>query len=319
MNRVNLPILESLKSNESTYITFSKALLDLDKSVSLKSEYYFSKMVAIKLPDWSETEFYLNPDISLSSVGVATTNPNTALPRYIARYMENIIRQEISDPRVTEIAFWKMLQILHRKSITIDQLIRDSVKVINKVVTSDFYELKNNNGWGKVITQIPNNPDTVHFGILNPTIPRIQSNDADDEGLYDNGDKQFDFADCSVIDFDTVRYSSNDGHTEPVEFNAILLFYKDSDGIEKLHGINFITPYINKATSWILNPLTIGNSSIGYQFIFNIKTCNNEASITKILENNEHVNWWNGFEQTFDKLNTLIDLKIRESKYINRL
>lgn len=315
MNKINLPTFNSIKENESTYYTFSKALLDLDKSIANNTEYYFSKAVAISLPDWKAGEFFKNEQINIDTVtDSSTNNPQAVIPNYFARYLENIIRQDIHNPRITEIAFWKTLEVLLQKKLTIPEIQKKHIKVINNVVISDFYELKNNNGWGKIIVQIPNTTKGLAFEQRQETIETVQSTDEDQLGLYDNSFRQFEFNNVSTIDFTSVREQPR---TEPIEFNAILLFYKDSEGIDKLHGINFVYPWVLKGTEYRQTPLLLNNNSIGYQFIFNVKTCNNEATIERVLENNEHMNWWNGFETTFNKLNTLLELKINESRIIH--
>ena len=86
---MNLPIFHPLLQNQSTYITFSKALLDFDNAIANEKEYYFSKMVAINLPDYKNPDFF----IDLNSVDITTDNPNTTLPKGMQYYMENIIRQ----------------------------------------------------------------------------------------------------------------------------------------------------------------------------------------------------------------------------------
>ena len=42
---MNLPEIAQLQETQSTYITFTKSLLDLDKSIANGTVCYFSKMV----------------------------------------------------------------------------------------------------------------------------------------------------------------------------------------------------------------------------------------------------------------------------------
>lgn len=312
---MNLPIFNELQNSESTYITFSHSYVDMDSAIANGTEFYYSKVVALKLPDWQVGAFYTD---DLKTIGtdsaLLSTSPNMILPKVLQYYTENIIRQDIDAPHITELAFWKTLKFLGIENPT------ETVCFVNDVINSNFVKTESNNGWNEVICQIPNlcrklktvATKEVEINSI------IQTNDKD-SALYDNGNKQFlfDTATKKVLDFPNFVFDSKEKSS--FEFNTLLLFYRDKDGIDKLHGINFIYPFENKVTFWRQNNLiqkTNVTNSIGYQFIFNMKTCNNEASLEKINILNENLMWWNGFEKTMTSLNSFLEDKIREKNNI---
>ena len=123
-----------------------------------------------------------------------------------------------------------------------------------------------------------------------------------------------------VLDYDNCKY--DDVIQSSFDFNILLLFYHDKDGVDKLHGINFIFPFENNTAgqSWTQTTFTQKTNivrSIGYQFIFNLKTCSNEASLTKIYESNEAKLWWNDWGKSLSGLNSFLEIKMRESGYEN--
>lgn len=312
---MNLPELQQLRNDESTYITFTKAALDLDRSISNSTPYYFSKIVALQLPYWQNPGFFLD----LTEVGVKSTNPNLCIPKAIQYYMENIIRQNITEEtfenpveEVVELAFYKLLNKMGLSK----QQILDCITFTNEVITSNFISTESNNGWGEIICQIPN-----RCRKLKPVLRKIAgvkeiiATMDEDVAMYDNGNKQFlmeNFMD--VLDFNNSVL--DDVEKSDFKFNTLLLYYKDDKGVEKLHGINFIYPYENKVTYWdqiTFTQKTNVTRNIGYQFIFNMKTCNNEASLVEIYNQNEHAMWWNGFEKTLEGLNSFLEIKMREN------
>lgn len=329
---MNLPILHPLREDESTYIAFTKGLLDLDKAISNDTEYYFSKMVALNLPVWKEDntgkEKFI---IDLSSVGGPSSlnsNPNVSIPMTIRCYMENIIRQDITEAganspveEVVELAFYKML---NKMGLSKERIL-ESITFINEIVTSNFISTESNNGWGEIICQIPNRCRELQ--LVTREVPNVKNEiNTDDEDvevagqpnpLYDNGNKQYMMTDFkSVIDFDNCRFI-DDGEPKEFKFNTLLLFYRDKSGVDKLHGINFIYPFENKATYWdqiTFTQKTNTTRNIGYQFLFNLKTCNNNASKQEIFVHNEHAMWWDGFGATMSSLNSFLETKMREEK-----
>ena len=175
---MNLPILGQLNENQSSYITFSRALLDYDKAVLNGTPCYFTKMVALDLPLWQNPSFF----IDLSSVGINSTNPNIVIPKAIQYYMENIIRQDISIndndiPEITELAFWKLMNKMNLTDLHTRQL----VTFINSIATSNFITTENNNGWTEIVAQIPNkckSLTTVWKTLINIK-DTVQGNNAD--------------------------------------------------------------------------------------------------------------------------------------------
>lgn len=310
---MNLPELSQLRNDQSTYISFTKALLDFDKAITLGQPCYFTKMVALKLPDWQNPNFFLD----LSSVGIGSENPNLVFPKAIQFYMENIIRQSIGVnnidiAEIAEIAFWKML---NKMGMDIDSC-RNSVTFINQIATSSFITTENNNGWGEIVTQVPNKCKLITSAWKDVLeVADIVQTDDIDVCLYDNGLKQFLFPDefKQVLDFNNVVY--DEATESSFDFNVLLLFYTDASGKQKLHGINFIYPFENKVSYWDIVKFTQKTNSVqtmGYQFKFNLKTCNNEATQLQVYELQEHSHW-NTFSETLSKLNSFLEIKMRES------
>ena len=310
---MNLPELNQLNEDQSSYITFSKYFTDFENSIRNKTSCYFTKMVALELPVWQNPNFYLN----LSSLDVNSTNPNVVLPKIIQYYMENIIRQDISIddsniPEIVELAFWKTLS----KMGLSDVQTKNTVTFINSIATSNFIKIENNNGWSEIVGQIPNKCKSLTTAWK--TLPNIkntvQCSDSD-VALYDNGLNQLLFSETlkEVIDFNNCVYS--DVEVKDFNFNTLLLYYKDSENIEKLHGINFIYPFEDNVTEWKL-PLftqkTNTESTIGYQFKFNMKTCNNDATRTAVYAQDDHTHW-NTFSETLSKLNSFLEQKSKET------
>lgn len=316
--KVNLPVLNRLFEDESTYITFSSANNDFDRATFNKSEFYFSKMVAIELPKWEEGVFYhpQNPEQNISSVTEATNDPNLAIPKYIQHYTENLIRNGVS----AEIAFWKTLNLLSVKKPPI----RDYIKFMNNIIVSNYEQLVsadgkeiNNVGWGSIICQIPTDASRLSY-VTGPAklgsnqlviVSQNFEDDSRNRGIYDNGDHQFLMEGSQQIMFDV--QPTTEEQQQSFKFNALLIFYRDRDGIEKLHGINFLKPYVNTVGSWEIPPLEFTvkaktRTNIGYQFILHMKTCNNEASLIKIQESYQQNNWYPTMEVAFDKLNKII-------------
>jgi len=310
---MNLPIISQLREDQSTYITFSKANLDFDKAIANGTPCYFTKMVALNLPFWQNPEFFIN----LTSVGENSTNPNIVIPKMLQYYMENIIRQEIGInggvvEEIAELAFWKTLNKLG----LVEADYKSVVTFMNKIVTSNFVTTENNNGWGEIVCQIPNKCqllNTVWKTIA--TVDNIVQGSNIDTCLFDNGNKQFLFDGVKdVIDFDNCIF--NDVDQQDIKFNVLLLFYTNSTGINKLHGINFIYPYENKVTYWDQETFTQKTNlarTIGYQFIFNMKTCNNQATQISVQSQDDHTHW-NTFSNTLGLLNSFLEIKMLESQ-----
>ncbi len=306
---MNLPIFNELLENQSNYINFSKSLNDLDYAQYNDTPYYLSRFVALNLPNFVQDQFFIDLNPVMSS-----NNPNVLMPKALQYYTENIIRQPIECPEITELAFWKTLK---KFGMSTEQ-IKESVVFSNRIVHSAFHQYKNNNGWSEVVCKIPNRCDklTTAWKTIEslPDVNNYPSEYLNDDALYDdNGTKTFDFSIFNEkLDFDNFVFEENgdiDDSTE-FKFNAILIFYFDKDGVEKLHGINFINPFVNKHTHFELPRYTQRTNdyrSIGYQFKFIMKTVNNEASRVLIeIYNFETESFWAAFEETLSGLNNQI-------------
>lgn len=304
---MNLPIFNQLLSNSSTYITFSKSLVDMDIAKQNGTEFFYSKMVALKLPFYAMPDFF----IDLTEVDITSTNPNTTIPKGMQYYMENIIRQNTGSENIVELAFYKFL---HKCGLSYSD-IHDSINFVNKIATSNFTKVNNNNGWCEVVGVIPNRClEMTKIFKENDIADIIPMSDDDGDSIFDNGNKEFlfnqDDLQKQTIDFDNIIYHS-DSILESFDFNVLLFFYRDAHGIDKLHGINFINPFENKITHYELPLFTQkfnDSRSIGYQFKINLKTVNNEASLIMIEEYNTDAAHWNTYFETLSGLNSLLHL-----------
>lgn len=304
-----LPIFHPLLSDSSTYLTFSKSLLDLDRAKQNNTPYFYSKMVALNLPEYKTPDFF----IDLNSVGVVTDNPNTTIPKGMQFYMENIIRQSTGTENITELAFYKFL---HYCGISYND-IQSRITFINKIATSNFTTVENNNGWAEIVGIIPNRCYKLTPAFKNIDIADIITSTPEnnsDTCIFDNGNKEFlfnqDVKQKQVIDFENV-INDEEILEESFDFNVLLYFYRDVDGIDKLHGINFINPFEDKITQFVLPKFTQKTNdarSIGYQFKLNLKTVNNEATKIIVEEYNNSPAHWNTYNQTLSTLNSFLVL-----------
>ena len=62
----------------------------------------------------------------------------------------------------------------------------------------------------------------------------------------------------------------------------------------------------------IFTQLTNIVQTLGYQFKFNIKTCNNDASQLLVYEQQDQ-SFYNNFGETLGKLNSFLEIKMREN------
>lgn len=297
---MNLPIFNQLFNDQSTYITFSRALLDLDRAKNMGTEYYYSRMVALNLPEYKEPDFF----IDLNEVGISSDNPNITLPKLFQYYMENIIRQDVANNHIVELAFWKAL---NKCGLSYAEIF-DTITFVNKVYTQNFILVENNNGWAEVIGSIPNKSQELNLSFVTTDIPSVIACDDMDLCMFDNGEKEFLFDNKQVIDFNNISYTDIDD--QELKFNCLLFFYKDSDGVDKLHGINFINPFDNQLTHYVL-PEYIQKSndarSVGYNFKLNLKTVNNELTQLNVYEHNADMLHWNTYFETLTSLNSLLN------------
>lgn len=312
---MNLPIINPLRADQSTYITFSKSLLDFDKATVNGTKCYFTKMIALNLPEWTSGGFWIDSTI----IGISgTTDPNLLIPKMIQNYLENIMRQNISADNTTpveeiaELAFWKMLNKMGLDSTAY----KATVTFLNQIFIANFYQTENNNGWGEIVGQIPNKCQLLTTAWRNVANVKdsVLCDDIETSVVYDDpGNKIYDFVGKkSVIDFANCTFDATTEQT--FDFNTLLLFYTDATGIEKLHGINFIYPFAQTLTSWTLPKFTQKTNNIqtiGYQFKFNQKTVNNNASAVAVYAEQQDA-YYNEFAETLSKLNSFLELKINQ-------
>lgn len=312
---MNLPIINQLREEESTYITFQKALLDFDDAVANNTEYYFSNVLALQLPNWEQGKFFYD----LTSMGLpAGASPNLVIPKMFQYYMENICRQNIGIDKdspveeITEIAFWKTLDKL---GVTTKA---ETIKFTNGIFTNNFIKTEANNGWVEIVVNVPNKCKILKtersWREVKNISNLVQCSDTD-LALYDAAhQKVFNFNDDqrSVFDFNKVEYDETT--KSRFGFNILLLFYRDKVGVDKLHGINFIYPFENKVSYWdqqLLVQETNQISSRGYQFIFNMKSTNNQSSTIAAYEQNEQMFYENQFSKTLGLLDSFLEEKMR--------
>jgi hypothetical protein len=307
----NLPNINPLRVDQSTYITFSTALNDFDKADSFGEPWYFSKAVFLSLPEYKSPDFYAD----LSSIGITDQSPNVVFCKLIQYYMENQLRQELNDhcPYITELAFYKTLNYLCNKSH--GNLGRKMITFANSIVISNFISSETSTaGWGEIIISIPNSCPLLTPVWKKVDIQNIVQGTNTDICLFDNGLKQFLYPEQEkyVLDFDHLIYTKD--IKSEFSFNLMLLYYKDKDGIDKLHGVNFINPFVNHITYWDLQTFkqkTNEVSSIGYSFQFNIKTVNNEATLTKVYEEQKD-GFYGLFSNVLGKLDEFLESKLHE-------
>lgn len=345
---MNLPVFSPIPSNviRSTYYTFSKALTDFDKSVSNDTTYYFTKMVALNLPIWtnSDNKLYFN-FINTESTGITnslyqyahkgspelssgyqtTDDPNYVIPALLHYYTENIIRQsQLNDiDRIAELAFWKTIQVL-LKNNDMTYVYNSIVTFINSVNVSNFIQIKNNHGWCELIGSVPNICNKL---VVNDSMWKVadgmssigeitaDSTNTDDQ-IYDKGSTYtFDFTGKkSVIDFDNITIDNTTQSS--FDFNTLLLFYKDSTGVDKLHGVNFIYPFrqnsIGETSMQTLHHNTNIVQTFGYSFKFLMKTnATNQDSIDTVYQQNEGT-FFQTFEDTLGAFKSFLEQQITE-------
>jgi len=305
---MNLPIFESLDEypNQSNYLQLSQGLNDMDMAYAEETEFYFSKFVAMKLPIYSNTNLWIDMHEIITS-----TNPNVLFPKALQYYTENVMRQDINYNRLAEIGFWKMLQKFGMTA----EAIKNSIVFVNDITQSAFYRTDNNNGWAEIICTIPNNAQKLNIqwkdDEILPNTNAYTGDYLDDVSYFDDFDnKTFDFTNFrEVIDFDNITYDDVNTNDE-FEFNLLLLFYRDKDGVDKLHGINFIDNFEVENTYFKLKnykKITNDYKNIGYQFKFNMKTINNTATrlIVESL-NLDTGSFWQNFDEYLGKMSQIL-------------
>jgi hypothetical protein len=306
---MNLPVLLPLDENSSTYITFQRANLDFDREVSkANGVYYFSHVLALNLPDWTNTG---NPRLFKPAgshvAWNSITNPNTIVPNMFRYYTENICRLNISKTgesateEVAELAFWKTLNMLQMTRAEIES----SIVFHNGIFANNFIETDTNNGWVEIICQIPNKCKkmTPAWRTLTKISNTVYGTVDDQSPCFDTG-SQYNFTNFNkALDFNNFVY--NETIEQDFSFNVLLLFYTDSTGVPKLHGINFIHPFeVKSGQEYSMQRLkhrTNKVKSVGYQFIFNLKSVNNQLNKTYYYDQNATLFYVNQFENVMGK------------------
>jgi hypothetical protein len=317
---MNLPILLPIDNENSTYITFQKANLDFDREVATSNGvYYFSHVVGLNLPTWTSVTSTVprmyKPSTTHAGWASNMYDPNIIFPNVIRYYLENICRSNISNEgeslteEVVELSFWKMLKYM---GMTKEQ-IRSSVTFCNGIFANNFIETDTNNGWVEIICQVPNKckqliPAWRTISKVKTTVTGIND---DQTPAFDSG-ATYNFNDMKdVLNFAQFEYNETD--TNEFLFNVLLLFYTDSTGIPKLHGINFIYPYEAEpgGQEYLIEPLkhvTNKIKSVGYQFLFNVKSVNNQVNKTFYYNQNNELFYNNQFENVMGKFAQFFEL-----------
>jgi hypothetical protein len=303
---MNLPILAALSSDNSTYITFQKANLDFDREVARADGlYYFSHVVALDLPDWTSVG---SPRIYNNIALPSNTNPNDIIPAVMSRYLENICRSNISNDgetpteEVVELAFWKTLKYLGMSKTEIN----NSIVFSNGIFANNFIETDTNNGWVEIICQIPNKCKliTPQWNTLSKVRTLVSGINDDQNPLFDSSNV-YDFTGMKdVLNFN-MENNANDVVERTFKFNVLLLFYTDHEGT-KLHGINFIHNFESTSGQEYslkrLEHITNKVKSVGYQFLFNMKSVNNQVSRTHYYDQNAALFYVNQFETVMGRM-----------------
>lgn len=340
---MNLPIFDNLNTSpiRSTYYTFSKALKDLDRAVTEGKEWYFTKVVGLNLPIWASDRMFFRfrktssnpagdiqyyteqvPDAYFPECEAANNsfiNPNVVIPKLMTYYMENLIRQSNIGNNsqnnvaeyITELAFWKLLNMM---GISTTQIYDTSsiITYVGDVSTVSFTEIANNHGWAEILVGIPTNcPLTIIntdcWDMLSTVDNIINADNTDDCAIYDKDNNfGFDMTQMKrVLNFDEIESRKDFTTQQQFQFNALLLFYTDDTGINKLHGIDFIMPFEETLDGWRQESLKHVSNTVnnfGYSFRFNMKSCTNRNTQETVYELNE-----NSFYSVFDKAITSFD------------
>lgn len=354
---MNLPNFDPIQTvpERSTYYAFSKAMKDLDKAITENKVWYFTKMVALNLPLWNASEMFFrfrkststpagditnyseNPEIgNFPELEVDNyINPNVVIPNMFKYYLENIIRQTnvsnnghdtVSQEYIAEVAFWRTL---NKMGISNDEIYglngQDSiVTYANTLHTASFTDVSNNHGWCEILGGIPNQcpllkVDQSSWKIISNIDNVISADENNDHGIYDDGDSSFSFdlsGNKRVLNFDALTYDTET--VQEFDFNTLLLFYTDSTGIQKLHGVDFIFPFKETMNGWGQEKVKHWSNnlqSFGYSFKFNMKSCNNAASKSEVYEINEET-FYDVYEESLSNFNSFLELQKQRGEII---
>ena len=267
-------------------------------------------------------------------------NPNRVIPLVFQYYMENIIRQTtvISDgnpcENIVELAFWKTLNLL---GLDKDNIFGNSslnipsvVTFANNISTSNFINVSNNQGWCEIIASIPNKCPFLDMNevcwknIVNVN-DIVYADVNNDNSIYDSNQMSFafDFTNFKkVLNFDTISKLGFDFEQQSsFRFNTLLIFYKDQTGVDKLHGINFLFPFVNDTVNtnvWTQQTFHHNSNVIqtfGYSFKFNMKSVNNDATISEVYSHNEGT-FWQALEVVMGNFNSFLELQKKQGSII---
>lgn len=344
---MKLPIFDNLNTNppRSTYYTFSKSMKDLDNAVTEGTEWYFTKMVCLDLPIWSIGNMFFrfrktssSPDGDIKYFSeengknfpeLETTNyinPNIVIPRLLQYYTENIIRQSNigSSEYIAELAFWKTLNMM---GIDIDTLY-DTNKIITYVgdlSTASFTEIANNHGWAEIIGSVTNNCPLTNISYsswktINDVNNIINADDNGDSAIFDK-DSSFGF-DMSkmkkVLNFYRIENDKDTTKQQEFQFNTILLFYTDKSGVNKLHGVDFIYPFVEGMNGWkqeSIKHITNTFNSFAYSFRYNMKSCVNKNTQDTVYEINEG-SFYDVFSKSMSNYDSFLELQRQKGDII---
>lgn len=267
------------------------------------------------------------PDIDL----IHTFDPNYVIPALFQYYTENIIRQPLLNgvDEIAEIAFWKTIDLI-LYSLTPAQKLpyiygtngeKSIITFVNDVNVSNFIQIQNNHGWCELIGSVPNMCKKLIIDTNSWRVPSSMSNITQITAEVYNDKYICDYltdmgntvgynfnSRKSVIDFENLTFDSTTEDT--FDFNMLLLFYKDSTGREKLHGVDFIYPFDDQLNNEIGLQTIIHNTNkiqtFGYSFKFLVKTnAINQESIDTVYSINEGT-YFDTFEETLGAFNSFL-------------
>jgi hypothetical protein len=125
-----------------------------------------------------------------------------------------------------------------------------------------------------------------------------------------------------VLNFDNISKSGFDFDKQSTfNFNTLLIFYKDQTGFDKLHGINFIFPFVRDVLNtsvWKQQTFHHNTNMIqtfGYSFKFNMKSVNNDATKSEVYSQNEGT-FWQALEDVMGNFNSFLELQKKQGKII---
>lgn len=262
---IKVPILETLKQNDSTVYHFSESNNDLLKMMTSKtSRRVPSKFVCLKLPNWQNLsgaarQLFIDP--TEFSASPLITDPNQLVPALLQNYLENIVAyaktEQVFDDKLTEFAFWKMLQLagsIDAQPIANDQQGRyednwgdDLIQYIGDINILNHAEYKDEE-YSEMYLHIPHDAQRVRNTkfLVNAqsmsnvlTLPQTPPAATESLGLSGSSitlknailDKDSQGAILNHYEMSkasdklTLDFNDFDKVTEQIEYNAILIYY----------------------------------------------------------------------------------------------